>query len=47
VPDVIEAVLDTYRDLRPASDFIDACAASATTPSSWPPTRARHPEPKP
>jgi sulfite reductase beta subunit-like hemoprotein len=41
VPDVIEAVLDTYRDLRTsaAEHFIDTLAPRrATTRSSRPPT---------
>jgi sulfite reductase (NADPH) hemoprotein beta-component len=48
VPDVIEAVLDTYRDLRqPGEHFIDALRRIGHDPSSKPPTaRATPSRPK-
>jgi sulfite reductase beta subunit-like hemoprotein len=47
VPDVIEALLATFRELRKPGErnFIDACAASATTRSSRRPTARAAPRP--
>jgi sulfite reductase (NADPH) hemoprotein beta-component len=44
VPDVIEAVLSTYRDLRqPGEHFIDAVRRIGLDPSSRSRKAARHP----